>query len=92
MAYGHECIEHEFLDWIDKIDPKEVLYDVGASNGIFPMCAAACGLRAISFEPDPMNSFLLAHDNYLNSKSNGVALEGYYNFGISKAMAVVACL
>lgn len=88
MACGHEYIEPELLDWIDKIPPREVLYDVGASNGIFSMYAAACGLRVISIEPDPMNYFLLAYNNFLNSKSNGVALEGCYNFGISKAMAV----
>jgi FkbM family methyltransferase len=88
MACGHEYIEPEFLDWVDSIPPGEVLYDVGASNGIFSMYAAACGLRVISIEPDPMNYFLLAYNNYLNSKSTGVALEGCYNLAISKATKV----
>ncbi len=88
MACGHEHIEPEILDWIDKIPSGEVLYDVGASNGIFSMYAAACGLRVIAVEPDPMNYFLLAYNNYLNSRSSGVALEGCYNLAISKAMAV----
>ena len=35
MASGHEHIEPELLDWIDRIPAGEVLYDVGASNGIF---------------------------------------------------------
>lgn len=88
MACGHEHIEPEFLDWIDSLHRGEVLYDIGASNGIFSMYAAACGLRVIAIEPDPMNYFLLAYNNYLNSRSNGVALEGCYNLAISAAVAV----
>lgn len=88
MASGHEHIEPEILDWIDSIPQGEVLYDIGASNGIFAMYAAACGLRVIAIEPDPMNYFLLAYNNYLNSRSNAIALEGCYNLAISAAMAV----
>lgn len=88
MACGHEHIEPELLDWIDQIPQGEVMYDVGASNGIFSIYAAACGLRVVSIEPDPMNYFLLAYNNYLNSKSTGTALEGCYNLAISKTMAV----
>jgi FkbM family methyltransferase len=88
MASGHEHIEPEILDWIDNIPHGEVLYDIGASNGIFSMYAAACGLRVIAIEPDPMNYFLLSYNNYLNSKTNDVALEGCYNLAISNTTAV----
>lgn len=88
MAAGHEHIEPELLDWIDNIPQGEVLYDIGASNGIFSMYAAACGLRVIAVEPDPLNYFLLSYNNYLNAKSYDITLEGCYNFAISKAMAV----
>jgi len=88
MASGHEYIEPEILDWIDSIPQGEVLYDIGASNGIFAMYAAACGLRVIAIEPDPMNYFLLSYNNYLNSRSTGVALEGCYNLAISATMEV----
>ncbi|MHB1116411.1 FkbM family methyltransferase [Sideroxydans sp.] len=88
MACGHEHIEPEILDWIDTIPQGEVVYDIGASNGIFAMYAAACGLRVIAIEPDPMNYFLLAYNNFLNSSSNGVALEGCYNLAISAARSV----
>jgi FkbM family methyltransferase len=87
MAHGHEYIEPEFLDWVDGIPQGEVIYDIGASNGIFSLYAAACGLRVISIEPDPMNYFLLAYNNYLNAKASGIALEGCYNLAISKKMA-----
>ena len=43
MACGHEYIDPELLDRIDTIPSGEVLYDVGAINGIFSMYAAACG-------------------------------------------------
>ena len=87
MAVGHEYIEPEFLDWIDNIPKGEVLYDIGASNGIFSIYAASCGLRVIAVEPDPLNYFLLSYNNYLNSKSS-VVIEGCYNFAVSKAMAI----
>lgn len=88
MAAGHEHIEPEILDWLDRIPRGEVLYDIGASNGIFSMYAAACGLRVIAIEPDPMNYFLLAYNNFLNSRARGVALEGCFNLAISTAMSV----
>lgn len=88
MVSGHEHIEPELLDWIDRIPAGEILYDVGASNGIFLIYATACGLRVIALEPDPLNYFLLAYNNYLNSMSSGTALEGCYNLAISKTMAV----
>lgn len=86
MASGHEHIEPELLDWIDAIPRGEVLFDIGASNGIFSMYAAACDLRVVALEPDPLNYFLLAYNSYLNSK-NGVSLEGCYNLAVSSAMA-----
>ncbi len=87
MACGHEHIEPELLDWIDAIPRGEVLFDIGASNGIFSMYAAASALRVVAIEPDPLNYFLLAYNSYLNSKSHGVTLEGCYNLAISSSTA-----
>ncbi len=88
MACGHEYIEPECLDWIDRMPPGAVLYDIGASNGIFSMYAAACGLRVIAIEPDPMNYFLLSYNNYLNHRSSGTTLAGCYNLAISDRTAI----
>ncbi|OIR11453.1 hypothetical protein GALL_69460 [mine drainage metagenome] len=88
MACGHEHIEPELLDWIDSIPQGAVMYDIGASNGIFAMYAVACGLRVIAIEPDPANYFLLSYNNYLNASANGVALEGCYNLAVSETMGV----
>ena len=60
MAEGHEYIEPELLDWIDSLPADAVLYDAGASNGIFALYAAARGCTVYAFEPDPTNYFLLS--------------------------------
>jgi FkbM family methyltransferase len=88
MAYGHEYIEPELLDWIDSIPPGSVLYDIGASNGIFAIYAAASNLRVVACEPDPSNYFLLAFNNYLNSKLNNVKLEACLNIALSDSLGI----
>ncbi|QTN30434.1 hypothetical protein HZ993_12125 [Rhodoferax sp. AJA081-3] len=60
MATGHEHIEPELLNWIDAMPPRSVMYDIGASNGIFSVYAAAKGVDVYAFEPDPSNYFLLS--------------------------------
>ena len=87
MAAGHELIEPELLDWIDTIPKGEVLYDVGASNGIFALYAAAAGASVYAFEPDPSNYFLLSHNNYLNSSSSGRPLKGCFNMALSDQLS-----
>ena len=86
MAYGHEHIEPELLDWIDGIPSGSVLYDIGASNGIFSIYAASRSLRVIACEPDPSNYFLLAFNNYLNSTLNDVSLEACLNIALSDSI------
>lgn len=88
MAYGQEHIEPELLDWIDSIPAGSVFYDIGASNGIFALYAAGSNLRVIACEPDPSNYFLLAFNNYLNSKLNGVNLEACLNIALSDSSGI----
>ena len=83
MAYGHEYIEPELLDWIDGLPKGAVLFDIGASNGIFALYAAARGASVTAFEPDPTNYFLLAFNNYINSRLYGVAVDACLNVAIS---------
>jgi FkbM family methyltransferase len=66
MASGIEYIEPELLDWIDRIPTSSAYYDIGASNGIFALYAAAQKLKVIALEPDPANYFLLSWNAYLN--------------------------
>ena len=88
MAYGQEHIEPELLDWIDSIPAGSVFYDIGASNGIFALYAAGSDLRVIACEPDPSNYFLLAFNNYLNSKLNDVKVEACLNIALSNSSGV----
>ena len=88
MATGHEHIEPELLDWIDAMPRSAVMYDIGASNGIFSVYAAAKGVAVYAFEPDPSNYFLLSYNNYLNSSRGKSGVKGCMNFAISNEMAI----
>lgn len=88
MAVGQEYIEPELLDWIDAMHPSSVLYDIGASNGIFAMYAAARGADVFAFEPDPSNYFLLSYNNYLNSSRGKTGIKACMNFAISSKMEI----
>lgn len=88
MATGHEYIEPELLDWIDAMPPHSVMYDIGASNGIFSVYAAAKGVAVYAFEPDPSNYYLLSYNNYLNSSQGKNGIKGCVNVAISSEMAI----
>ena len=66
QAVGIEHIEPEMLDFIDGISTDAVLYDIGASNGIFSVYASQRGLQVFSFEPEVQNFSLLGFNAYLN--------------------------
>lgn len=66
QAIGQEHIEPEQLDFIDSIPADEVYYDIGASNGIFSLYAAATGKKVFCFEPEVANFALLNFNTFLN--------------------------
>ncbi len=66
QAYGQEHIEPELLDFIDQIPSDESYFDIGASNGIFALYAAAKSIKVVCFEPEVGNFSLLNHNTYLN--------------------------
>ncbi len=88
MAHGPDYIEPELLDWIDSLPHGATYFDLGASNGIFAIYAAAKGLEVHAFEPDPSNYFLLAYNNFLNSQASKVRLAGCYNIAASDGCGV----
>jgi FkbM family methyltransferase len=88
MATGHEYIEPELLNWIDAMPSTAVMYDIGASNGIFSVYAAAKGVSVYAFEPDPSNYFLLSYNNYLNSSFGSNAIKGCMNVAISNEIGI----
>lgn len=66
-AENFERIEPEILDWIDGFPPGCVLYDLGASIGLFAIYAAikakAC---VVGFEPEAQNFATMELNHFLN--------------------------
>ena len=58
--------ETEVLDFIDRIEAGQVLYDLGACEGRFALYAALRGVRCYAFEPERMNFKALTENRALN--------------------------
>jgi len=58
--------ETENLDFIDTINPGEVMYDLGACEGRFSIYAATKGVRVVSFEPEAKNYLVFTQNIKLN--------------------------
>ncbi len=58
--------EIENIDFIDRINPSEVLYDLGACEGRFSLYATRKGLTVIAFEPESRNFEVLKQNIELN--------------------------
>lgn len=69
QAFGQEHIEPELLNFIDSMPADAVYYDIGASNGLFALYAAATGKRVICFEPEVANFSLLNLNSFLNKST-----------------------
>jgi FkbM family methyltransferase len=61
--------ETENLDFIDRIQAGEVMYDLGACEGRFSIYAALKGIRVISFEPEAKNYSVFVQNVALNELS-----------------------
>lgn len=55
------------VQWIESMEPGEVLYDVGASTGPYSLIAARRGVRVFAFEPAFANYARLCENTWLNS-------------------------
>lgn len=65
--------ETENMDFIDQINPGEVLYDLGACEGRFSLYATLKGLTVIAFEPESRNFAVLKQNIELNEVAkNGI--------------------
>lgn len=58
--------ETENLDFIDKMEPGQVMYDLGACEGRFSLYAALKGIRVVSFEPEAKNFSVLSQNIQIN--------------------------
>lgn len=67
--------EPETLEWIDSIDPKSVLWDIGANIGLYSIYAAIkkdCMVWA--FEPSVFNLETLARNIYMNNLTDQICI------------------
>jgi len=67
--------EPETLEWIERIPPKSVLWDIGANVGLYSCYAAKVrDCRVFAFEPSVFNLELLARNIFNNQLSNHVTI------------------
>jgi FkbM family methyltransferase len=66
--------ETEILDFIDSMEPGDVLYDIGACEGRFALYAASRGIRCVAFEPEELNFQALTENIELNRDTVGSLL------------------
>ena len=64
--------EPETTEWMKKSRPGEVLYDIGASNGVYALLAAVHGASVYAFESDPKIYGMLAKNISVNSLGGAV--------------------
>jgi FkbM family methyltransferase len=66
-AENMERIEPEILDWIDGFESGSVLFDLGASIGLFAIYAAIrARARVVAFEPEAQNYATMELNHFLN--------------------------
>ncbi len=67
--------EPETLEWLDRIPPGSVVWDIGANIGLYTCYAASVRkCRVIAFEPSVLNLELLARNINLNNLSDVVTI------------------
>jgi FkbM family methyltransferase len=67
--------EPETLEWIERIPPRSVLWDIGANVGLYSCYAAkARDCRVFAFEPSVFNLELLARNIFSNDLSDRVVI------------------
>lgn len=64
--------EPDTIAWIEKMQPNEVLFDVGANMGQYALLAAQRGLRVHAFEPESQNFALLCRNIAVNNMGDRV--------------------
>jgi FkbM family methyltransferase len=66
--------EPETLDWIDRFEPGDVYWDIGANTGPYVMYAAAAGVagKILAFDPSAWNWWVLVEQIRRNGLSGRV--------------------
>jgi FkbM family methyltransferase len=64
--------EPDTIAWLNRMQPGEVLFDVGANMGQYSLLAAQRGVRVHAFEPESQNFALLVRNIIVNNLSDMV--------------------
>lgn len=59
--------EPSTIEWINQMEPGEILYDIGANIGSYSVVAGVKGIKIYSFEPEAENYALLVKNLILNN-------------------------
>jgi len=66
--------EPEMIEWIDKMDDNETLWDIGANVGLYSVYAGLKGMKVFAFEPSALNTFLISKNIEVNNLKDHVFL------------------
>jgi len=66
--------EPEMIEWIDKMDENETLWDIGANVGLYSIYAGLKGMKVFAFEPSALNTFLISKNIEINNLKDNVFL------------------
>ena len=66
--------EPEMIEWIDKMENDEILWDIGANVGLYSVYAGLKGMKVFAFEPSALNTFLISKNIEVNNLQDNVLL------------------
>lgn len=66
--------EPETIEWIDRMDKKDTLWDIGANVGLYSVYAGLKGMNVFAFEPSALNTFLISKNIEINKLKDNVFL------------------
>lgn len=65
-ALGMITTEPDTIEWLEKLKPGQVFFDVGCNVGVFSIYAASLGAKVFAFDPVPSNVMAVASSALLN--------------------------
>lgn len=64
--------EPDTIKWLKKMEPGDVLFDIGANMGQYSMLAASYGIKVHAFEPEAQNFALMVRNIEVNQYAHKI--------------------